>query len=81
MGKLIYSLNVSLDGFIETPDHSLDWATDEGVHQWFNEQTRTLDASLYGRRMYEVMAASWPTAEDVPSAPTRCCATASGWPS
>ncbi len=24
MGKLIYSMNVSLDGFIETPDHSLE---------------------------------------------------------
>jgi dihydrofolate reductase len=69
MGKLIYSLNVSLDGFIETPDHSLDWANvDEEVHQWFNEQTRTLHASLYGRRMYEVMAAYWPTAERDPAA-------------
>ncbi len=69
MGKLIYSLNVSLDGFIETPDHSLDWAiVDEEVHQWFNEQTRTLDASLYGRRMYEVMAAYWPTGADDPAA-------------
>jgi dihydrofolate reductase len=69
MGKLIYSLNGSLDGYIETPDQSLEWATvDEDVHQWFNEQTRTLDASLYGRRMYEVMAAYWPTAEDDPAA-------------
>ena len=69
MGKLIYSLNVSLDGFIETPDHSLDWAiVDEEVHRWFNEQTRTLDASLYGRRMYEVMAAYWPTGADDPAA-------------
>ena len=69
MGKLIYTLNVSLDGFIETPDHSLDWAiVDEEVHHWFNEQTRTLDASLYGRRMYEVMAAYWPIAEDDPAA-------------
>ena len=43
MGKLIYSMNVSLDGFIETPDHSLDWANvDEEVHFWFNQQTRGL---------------------------------------
>jgi dihydrofolate reductase len=69
MGKLIYSLNGSLDGYIETPDQSLEWATvDEDVHQWFNEQTRTLDASLYGRRMYEVLAGYWPTAEDDPAA-------------
>jgi dihydrofolate reductase len=69
MGKLIYSLNVSLDGFIETPDQSLDWAVvDDEVHKWFNEQTRTLDASLYGRRMYELMAAYWPTGADDPAA-------------
>lgn len=69
MGKLIYSLNVSLDGFVETPDHSLDWATvDEELHTWFNDQARTLDASLYGRRMYELMAGYWPTGEADPSA-------------
>ncbi len=68
MGKLIYLMNVSLDGFVETPDHSLDWTTvDEELHTWFNDQTRPLDAELYGRRLYEVMAAYWPTGEDNPS--------------
>ena len=58
MGKLIYSLNASLDGFVETDDHSLDWAAvDDELHTWFNDQARTLDASLYGRRMYELTAA------------------------
>jgi hypothetical protein len=51
MGKLIYSPNVSLDGYVETPDHGLDWVViDEEVHTWFNDQLRGLDASLYGRR-------------------------------
>ena len=69
MGNLIYSMNVSLDGFVETPDHSLDWSTvDDELHTWFNDQTRPLDASLYGRRMYEVMAGYWPTGEEDPSA-------------
>jgi dihydrofolate reductase len=69
VGKLIYSLNVSLDGFVETPGHSLDWAVvDHELHTWFNEQARTLDASLYGRRMWEVMSGYWPTGEDDPSA-------------
>ncbi|HYM53110.1 MAG TPA: dihydrofolate reductase family protein [Candidatus Dormibacteraeota bacterium] len=68
MGKLIYLLNVSLDGFIETPDHGLEWTiVDDELHTWFNDQTRTLDASLYGRRLYELMAAYWPTAEEDPS--------------
>lgn len=69
MGKLIYSLNVSLDGYVETPDHSLDWATvDDELHTWFNDQARGLDASLYGRRMYGLMAGYWPTAASDPSA-------------
>lgn len=69
MGRLIYSLNVSLDGFVETPDHGLEWATiDEELHTWFNDQTRAVGASLYGRRMYELMAGYWPTAEDDPDA-------------
>ncbi|MGH2357948.1 MAG: dihydrofolate reductase family protein [Candidatus Limnocylindria bacterium] len=71
MGKLIYLLNVSLDGYIETPDHSLDWTTvDDELHTWFNDRTRELDASLYGRRLYELMSAYWPTAETDPSATT-----------
>lgn len=68
-GKLIYLLNVSLDGFIETADHSLDWTiVDDELHTWFNDQMRTFDASLYGRRLYELMAEYWPTGEDDPAA-------------
>ena len=69
MGKLIYSLNVSLDGYVETPDHGLEWGlVDEELHTWFNDRMRGLDASLYGRRLYELMAAYWPTAEHDPAA-------------
>jgi dihydrofolate reductase len=69
MGRLIYTLNVSLDGYVETPDHSLDWTNvDDELHTWFNDYLRELDASLYGRRMYELMADYWPTAESDPSA-------------
>jgi dihydrofolate reductase len=39
------------------------------VHAWFNEQLRSVDASLYGRRMYELMAGYWPTAADDPGEP------------
>ncbi|HYR92743.1 MAG TPA: dihydrofolate reductase family protein, partial [Methylomirabilota bacterium] len=69
MGKLIYSMNVSLDGFVETTSHSLDWGLmDEELHTWFNEEERNVEAELYGRRMYETMAAYWPTAESDPDA-------------
>ena len=69
MGKLIYGMSVSLDGFVETPSRSLDWVrVDEELHSFFNEQGRALSASLYGRRMYELMAGYWPTAGDDPTA-------------
>ena len=69
MGRLIYLMNVSLDGFVETVDHGLDWTViDEELHTWFNDRERATDASLYGRRLYEVMNAYWPTAESDPAA-------------
>ena len=70
MGKLVYLMNVSLDGYVETPDHSLDWTdVNEELHRWFNDRSRETDAFLYGRRLYEVMNAFWPTAESLPSVP------------
>jgi dihydrofolate reductase len=69
MGRLMYTLNVSLDGFVETQDRSLDWGVvDDELHTWFNDHTRQVDASLYGRGLYETMAAYWPTAASDPAA-------------
>jgi dihydrofolate reductase len=69
MGRVIYSMNVSLDGFVETPAHGLDWVLmDEELHTWFNEEARRADAFVYGRRLYELMAAYWPTALSDPAA-------------
>jgi hypothetical protein len=40
MGKLIYSLNVSVDCLVETPDDGLDWAVvDDEVHSRFRRET------------------------------------------
>src|SRR5690242_17732245 len=67
MGKLNYAMNVSLDGFVETVDHRLDWVRmDDELHSWFNAEARTTDVELYGRRMYEVMSAYWPRGETDP---------------
>jgi dihydrofolate reductase len=70
MRKIIYSLSVSLDGFAAGPNNSLDWVfIDEEIHTFFNRQSEACDAFLYGRRMYELMSAYWPTADLNPSAP------------
>jgi dihydrofolate reductase len=70
MRSLIYSMMTSLDGFIESDDRSLNWSDpDEELHTFANEQARDVGAYLYGRRLYEVMAAYWPTADQDPEAP------------
>jgi dihydrofolate reductase len=67
MRKLIYSMGVSLDGFIAGPGGEIDWsAPDEELHRFHNEQTRELGAHLLGRRLYEEMV-YWETADEEPS--------------
>jgi dihydrofolate reductase len=69
MRKLIYSMGVSLDGFIAGPDGEIDWsAPDEELHRFHNQQMREIGAHLCGRRLYEVMT-YWETADENPSIP------------
>ena len=64
MRKLIYFTMTSLDGFIDKPDRNLDWVIiDEELHTYVNNLEREIGAYLYGRRMYELMQAYWPTAD------------------
>ncbi len=70
MRKVIYSMNVSLDGFIEDRAGGLDWSVPSPeLHQFWNDQEREYDLFLYGRRLYETMSAFWPTAGLDPSDP------------
>jgi dihydrofolate reductase len=56
--KLIYSAIASLDGYVADEDGRFDWAVpDEEVHHFVNDLERPVGTYLYGRRMYEVMAA------------------------
>ena len=68
MRKVIYSMTVSLDGFIAGPHGEIDWSPpDEELHRFHNEQTRELGAHFLGRRLYEEML-YWETADEDPSA-------------
>jgi dihydrofolate reductase len=71
MGKLIYAAITSLDGYVEDAAGSFDWSVpDDEVHAFINELERPIGTHLYGRRLYEVMAA-WETidtSEDQPAA-------------
>ena len=66
MRTLIYSMGVSLDGYIAGPSGEIDWsAPDEELHRLHNEQTRELGTHLCGRRLYETMV-YWETADREP---------------
>jgi len=63
-------MSVSLDGFIEATNGDLRWSfSDEEMHNHFNDRKTMIDTHLYGRRLYENMAAYWPTADKKPLAP------------
>ncbi|WP_157155950.1 MULTISPECIES: dihydrofolate reductase family protein [unclassified Diaminobutyricimonas] len=63
MGKLIYGMNTSLDGYIADERGDFDWsAPDAEVHAYINALTASAGTHLYGRRMYEVMLA-WESIE------------------
>jgi dihydrofolate reductase len=69
MRKLIYSMTVSLDGFIAAPGGNIDWtAPDEELHQFHNDEVRELGVHLLGRRLYETMV-FWETADQDPALP------------
>ena len=67
--RVVYSMSVSLDGYINSASGSLDWANiDEELHAWFNDRARESAAFVYGRRLYETMTPYWPNALDDPDA-------------
>jgi len=70
MGRLIYSMFTSLDGYASDASGSSDWggALDPRLHDFVSEQTRSIGTYLYGRRMYDTMS-FWETALDDPDAP------------
>jgi dihydrofolate reductase len=69
MSKVIYSMSVSLDGFVTDREGAIDWsAPDEELHRFHNDRVREIGVQLLGRRLYEVMT-YWETAEEDASTP------------
>lgn len=69
MGKLIYSMMMSLDGYVNDPDGHFDWGViDAETHGFVNELSRSVGTYLHGRRMYETMV-YWETAHTEPDQP------------
>jgi dihydrofolate reductase len=67
MRSVIYSMGVSLDGYIVGADGDFDWAApDEEVFRFVTNEIREVGAHLLGRRLYETML-FWETADQDPS--------------
>ena len=70
MAKLIYSMLMSLDGYIEDAHGDFGWGApdDEAVHSYINKLASSVGTYLCGRRMYETMV-YWETAHTIPDQP------------
>lgn len=56
MAKLIYPINVSLDGYMEDESGNLEWSiSDDEIFAFWTDFQRSIGTYLYGRRMYKSM--------------------------
>lgn len=56
MGKLVYGLTTSLDGYVNGPDGDIGWSEPDGeTHQFVNDRQSRVGTYLAGRRMFETM--------------------------
>jgi dihydrofolate reductase len=79
MRSVIYSMNVSLDGYIVGPDGGFDWtAPDKELFRFVTEEIREVGVYLLGRRLYETML-YWETADQDPSLDDSMLAWAALW--
>ncbi len=70
MRKAISSDMVTLDGFFEGPNKELDWQIVDGENKEYAiDLLSKVDALLFGRVTYELMADYWPAAATNPSTP------------
>ena len=68
MGDVVVMLSMSLDGFVESAERSLDWQLiDDEVHTYLNEVLRDMAVMLHGRVTYQLMVDFWPTADTDPA--------------
>ncbi|HEV7974114.1 dihydrofolate reductase family protein [Amycolatopsis sp.] len=69
MRKLIYGMNLSLDGYIAAAGGDLAWGgSSDELFQWWLEQEQAIDLFLYGHRLWETMSSHWPTGDQQPGA-------------
>ena len=76
MRKLIYGMNVTLDGYIAATGDDLGWSGGDGpdsspgdeFFRWWSDRVAATGLALYGRKLWEAMSSSWTTADEQPGA-------------
>ncbi|MFI2486951.1 dihydrofolate reductase family protein [Promicromonospora kroppenstedtii] len=69
MRKLLYGMNLSVDGYISAPGDDLGWSEpNDELFQWWLGEERAIELFLYGRRLWETMSSYWPTGDQQPGA-------------
>lgn len=70
MRKLIAQTVVSLDGYFEGTNQSIDWHyVDDDYGEYAAELLRSVDGILFGRITYELMVQYWPTPQAISNDP------------
>ena len=69
MRKLIFGMNVTLDGYIAATGDDIGWGgpSDE-LFGWWLDHDRASGLALYGRKLWEAMSSHWPTGDQQPGA-------------
>ncbi len=80
MRKLVFAMNVSLDGYIAAPCDDLGWSVpSDELFQWWSDRVGATSLALYGRKLWETMSSYWPTADQQPGATPAEIEFASRW--
>ncbi|MEV8586887.1 dihydrofolate reductase family protein [Streptomyces sp. NPDC051180] len=69
MRKLVYGMNLSLDGYIAAPGDDIGWSVpSDELFQFWSDQLQATDLTLYGRKLWQTMSSYWPTGDQQPDA-------------
>ncbi|MFC9627071.1 dihydrofolate reductase family protein [Streptomyces sp. NPDC056930] len=69
MRKLIYGMNLTLDGYIAAPGDDIGWSVpSDELFQFWSDQLQATDLTLYGRKLWQTMSSYWPTGDQQPNA-------------
>ncbi|MFE4832351.1 dihydrofolate reductase family protein [Streptomyces sp. NPDC056672] len=69
MRKLIYGMNLTLDGYISAPGDDIGWSVpSDELFQFWSDQLQATGLTLYGRKLWQTMSSHWPTGDQRPNA-------------